>query len=275
LRRDEPTGDVALTWRGGPGWGTLAARQACKGRSRVGEARREEMTMPRGASKKPRAKATTRSKPARKVTKKQAVAKPSRRVAPKRSSTKVARQPSGVRGKPPETARVDFAHLNLRDALDLAILIEEEAQDRYERLSAMVGGRYAGDAGDVFRFMAKNEALHGAELRERREALFAGEPRSVGREMLDDVEAPDWSKAGVFISARQALEAALESEVKAHTFFSEAEPFILDREVKQLFQELAAEELKHQSLLRGRLQGLPPGPDLDPEMADEPGSDPG
>ncbi|HUK66334.1 MAG TPA: ferritin family protein [Anaeromyxobacteraceae bacterium] len=237
--------------------------------------------MARKATKKLKARPVPgRSKPARQTAKRVLSSKSQGRKVRKRGSVPRrtslgASAGSAGGGKPPDSARVDFASLSLRDALDLAILIEEEAQERYERLSAMVGGRYAGDAGDVFRFMAKNESLHGAELRERREALFAGEARSVGRDMLDDVEAPDWSKAGVFMSAHQALEAALESEVKAHAFFAQALPFLSEPDVKKLFQELAAEELKHQTLLRGKLRGLPPGPDLEPEMADEPGSDPG
>jgi len=237
--------------------------------------------MPTRASHKARPKAgSTRTKAARPAKQVVSARRPARKAPAKKVKARAARParpaPKALpKSPPPESARVDFSKLSLRDALDLAILIEEEAEERYEKLSAMVGGRYAGDAGDVFRSMAKNENLHGSELKARREALFAGEPRTVEREMLDDVEAPDWSKAGVFISARQALEAALESEQKAHAFFVQALPHLGEEEVKKLFQELAAEELKHQALLRGKLKGLPPGPDLEPEMADEPGSDPG
>jgi len=46
---------------------------------------------------------------------------------------------------------IDFAKLHLRDALDMAILIEEEARDRYQEFARTVGGRYAGDAAEVFR----------------------------------------------------------------------------------------------------------------------------
>lgn len=209
-----------------------------------------------------------------------------RQTAPRAAKAPAAAKGAGPRGRsperagparrgPPTSAAVDFSRLDLRDALDLAILIEEEAQERYERLSSMVGGRYAGDAGDVFRSMAKNEALHGAQLREQREELFAGVPRRIGADALYDVEAPDFGKAGVFMSARQALEAALESEVKAHEFFAQAVPHVTDAAVRRLFEELAAEELKHQAQLRVRMRGLPGGPDLDADLADPPGSDPG
>ena len=80
---------------------------------------------------------------------------------------------------PPEGARVDFAALSLKDALDLAILVEKEAEERYQKLSGMVGGRYAGDAGDVFREMARNEARHCAQLGERRQELFGNARRTI------------------------------------------------------------------------------------------------
>jgi rubrerythrin len=45
--------------------------------------------------------------------------------------------------------------------------------------------------------------------------------------------------------------------------------------VKALFEELRREEEDHIRLVRQRLEKLPPGPDLEDDEADEPGSDPG
>jgi rubrerythrin len=173
------------------------------------------------------------------------------------------------------TAAIDFGSLTLQDALDLAILIEEEARDRYEEFTKVVGGRYAGDAADMFRLMASYETRHRAELAERRRARFGDAPLAVSREQLYDVEAPDLGKPRVFMSARQALEVSLSSEEKAFEFFSSALPHVKDPEVRALFAELRDEERKHQELVRARLEKLPPGPDVEEEDADEPGSDPG
>ncbi len=170
---------------------------------------------------------------------------------------------------------IDFATLSLKDALDLAILMEDEARERYEEFSRIVGGRYAGDASDAFRAMAVYEARHGAELAARRRALFADEPRQLDRDMLDDFEAPDRGQPRVFMSARQAMEVALASEEKAYDFFTSALPHVQDPKVRELFQELGGEELQHQTFVRARLARLPPGPDVEEEEADEPGSDPG
>jgi erythrin-vacuolar iron transport family protein len=170
---------------------------------------------------------------------------------------------------------IDFAKLTLQDALDLAILIEEEATERYQEFSKIVGGRYEGDAADVFKRMAGYEAKHGQELADRRKRLFKGARRRVSRDMLFDVEAPDYGKPRVFMSARQATEVALESEEKAHDFFAEALKHVKDAKVKKLFLELKAEEKKHQTLLKRQLKKLPPGPDVEDWQADEPGSDAG
>jgi erythrin-vacuolar iron transport family protein len=173
------------------------------------------------------------------------------------------------------TQGIDLATLSLQDALDLAILIEDEARERYEEFSKIVGGRYAGDASDMFRMMAANEAKHGRQLAERRRALFASAPRRLSRDALDDVEAPDRGQPRVFMSARQAMEVALASEEKAFDFFAEALQHVADPDVRALFEELKGEELQHRALVQERLVRLPLGPDLEEDEADEPGSDPG
>ena len=171
--------------------------------------------------------------------------------------------------------QIDVRSLSLRDALDLAILMEEEAKERYEQFTRIVGGRYPGDASDMFQMMAANEAKHGAQLAEPRRALFADAPGRLTRDMLYEVEAPDLGKPRVFMSARQAMEVALDSEEKAYAFFDGALPNVADPDVKVLFEELRSEELRHQNLVRGYLERLPAGADVDEDEADEPGSDPG
>ena len=170
---------------------------------------------------------------------------------------------------------IDFAKLDLRDALDLAILIEEEAEERYREFSKIVGGRYEGDAADVFKMMAANEKKHGEQLVERRKKLFGRKKRRVSLDLLDDVEAPDRGKPRTFMSARQAMEVALESEEKAHDFYADALKHVKDRQVKKLFEELKDEEKQHRAMLKKRISRYPEGPDVEESEADEPGSDAG
>jgi rubrerythrin len=170
---------------------------------------------------------------------------------------------------------IDFSALSLQDALDLAILVEEEARLRYQEFTKIVGGRYPGDAADVFAAMAANEAKHGAQLGERRKKLFGDAPARVRIDQLDDAEAPHRGMPRVFMSPRQAVEVAIESEQKAEAFFEQAARAARDPDSRALFEELRAEEKEHQKLLRAKLRRLPTGPDVDEADADAPGSDGG
>lgn len=167
--------------------------------------------------------------------------------------------------------KIDFASLSLRDALDLAIFIEEEARERYAEFVDQMQIHHTPEAADFFRAMSGNEARHGAELSARRHNLFRDEPPLVKPSMLWEVEAPDYDQTRAFMSIRQAMEVALKSEVKAHEFFTEALAYITDPEVRALFEELREEELVHQDLVRRQIEKAPPDPGIDPNLfADEP-----
>src|SRR5574340_1248193 len=77
------------------------------------------------------------------------------------------------------TQGIDFATLTLQDALDLAILIEEEAQGRYQEFTRQMELHHTPEAASFFRHMADNESWHGTQLSQRRAALFADTPRRV------------------------------------------------------------------------------------------------
>ncbi len=169
------------------------------------------------------------------------------------------------------TRGIDFKSLSLKDALDLAILVEQEAQERYEEFAAQMDQHRTPEAARFFRYMAVNEAKHGGDLAARRARLFGSAPMAVTRTMLFDVEAPDYDAARAFMSPRQAMAAALASEVKAHAFFVAALPGILDGDVKALFEELRDEEVEHQNLVKAELAKLPPDSGLsDEDFVDEP-----
>lgn len=166
---------------------------------------------------------------------------------------------------------IDFARLNLKDALDLAILIEEEAEERYHEFAEQMDGTSTVDAARFFRFMANNEKKHGKELLARRQARFGDELVSIHRGMLWDVEAPVYERAADYMSVREALEVALEAETKAHDYFAAALPHLQDPEVRALFDELRQEEVEHQALVRERLAALPADEAAKPiEFVDEP-----
>jgi rubrerythrin len=155
------------------------------------------------------------------------------------------------------STKIEFANLSLKDALDLAILIEEEARERYLEFVDQLVLHHTPEAADFFRAMAGNEARHGAELNAHRSNLFGDEPRRVKRSMLWDVEAPDYDQTRAFMSARQAMEVAFRSEIKAQEFFEGALPNVKDPQVRTLFEELRDEEILHQGLVRRELEKLP------------------
>ena len=167
--------------------------------------------------------------------------------------------------------KLDFGKLDLRDALDLAILIEEEAGERYLEFALQLENQHTAEAAEFFRTMVANEAKHGEELSKRRQFLFGLAPRRVDRSLLWDVEAPEYEQARAFMSHRQALLVALESEKKARAFFSGALKSVQDPQVRRLFQELGEEEAVHERLVSAELGKLPPEPDVEQsDYADEP-----
>jgi rubrerythrin len=168
---------------------------------------------------------------------------------------------------------MDFTTLSARDALDLAILIEDEAEERYEELAHQLEIHRTPDAAAFFRSMMRNEAAHRAKLRERRTRLFGDAPRVVSRTMLWDVEAPDYDEARAFMTVRRAMETALRSEEKAHAFFVTALEHVRDPAVRALLAELRDDEVVHQHMIRREMARLSAAPDVDAEdFTDDPTS---
>ena len=170
-----------------------------------------------------------------------------------------------------KTKTLDLAGLDLRDALDLASLVEEEARDRYEELAAQMENQHTFEAAAFFHVMVKNETRHGEELAARRKELFGDVPRRVDRSLLWDVEAPGYDTVKAFMTLREALVVALDAEVKAYNFFREALELPVAEPVRKLFEELKEEEVLHQELVNKELAKLPPDSGMPPEdFADEP-----
>lgn len=155
------------------------------------------------------------------------------------------------------THRVDLAHADLRDALDLAILIEDEARERYLEFADQMKAHRNVEAERFFHFMADNEEKHRAVLEARRVELFGDAPERITRAMIFDVEAPEYDAVRVFMTVREALGAAMEAEKKAHAFFESAYGQAGESAVRTLFGELRDEELAHQRLVADQLAKLP------------------
>ena len=161
---------------------------------------------------------------------------------------------------------LDLSKLSLMDALDLAILIEEEARQRYEMFASLIGrsgSRY--DAGSFFASMAENEAKHGTDLLNRRMELFGKVPMNVKLDDLYDVEAPDTAAPRRGMSVIQAFEVGLAAEKKAYDFYDMALPGITYTDVRELFTEHRDEETEHVEMLREAMAKLPPSASVETE----------
>jgi rubrerythrin len=171
------------------------------------------------------------------------------------------------------SSRIDFTALSAQDALDLAILIEDEAEERYGELGHQLEIHRTPEAAAFFRRMAQNEATHRARLLERRTRLFGDAPRTMTRALLWDVEAPEYDEARAFMTVRHAMETALRCEEKAHAFFVEALRHIHEPQVRALLVELRDEEVDHQRMIHRELDRLAGQPRIDDEdFTDEPTS---
>jgi rubrerythrin len=166
------------------------------------------------------------------------------------------------------STRLDYSKLTLMDAIDLAALIEIEAQKRYTQFAERLGSRDAGDAGAVFEAMAVNESKHGEQLAERRLALFGDAPPVVKLDDIFDVEAPDFGAPSMNMSPLKAYQVALSSEKKAFAFYSQALRYVNQPDVKVLFEELRDEEAEHVRMLEEIIAKLPPSAALDLEDED-------
>jgi len=160
---------------------------------------------------------------------------------------------------------IDFDGLSLRDTLDLAIYVEEEAKERYEDFAQQMDAHHTPEVAEFFRFMAANELKHAEKLSAQRGSLFGSEARTVDTSILFDIEAPDFDAARAFMSVRAALDVALESEVKAYAFYDAALPDISDPEVKELFTELREEEERHMELVKATRAKIPKDDGFDPD----------
>jgi rubrerythrin len=158
---------------------------------------------------------------------------------------------------------LDLSKLSVMDALDLAILIEEEAHQRYKQFAEQLGNYH--DAGKFFASMAENEAKHGNELLARRMDMFGKVPMNVKLHDLFDVEAPDAGAPRRGMSTVQAFEVGLEAEQKAYDFYDGALAGITDPEVWTLFTELRDEETEHVEMLRKAMAKLPPSASVETE----------
>ena len=152
---------------------------------------------------------------------------------------------------------IDFATLDLRDAYDFAIMIEEDAQLRYRQLAGLLGDD-PGGAGDVCRLMVATENQHRRALVARRASLFRDAPPRLEISVLEDgIDRPEVEDDELPTTARDALQLAIAAEWRAHAFFAWAIQHVADPDTCAFFQQLMEEEVEHAHYLALRIAELP------------------
>ena len=108
--------------------------------------------------------------------------------------------------------------------------------------------------------MMRVEEMHRKQLAEQRASAASATSRcAVTREMIFDVEAPDYDEVRMNMTApRRARHGAALGGQGAPLLPQRAARRSTSAEVKKLFEELCAEEVEHQALVKAELDKLAP-----------------
>lgn len=150
----------------------------------------------------------------------------------------------------------DFSKLNPVDILDMAIWIEIEAEGHYNQLASWAEGHSPEEVVRFLHRMAGLEVLHRKQIKALRHKVFSDAPSNVNEMIAWEVEAPDYDKVCDTMSMRQALEIALEAEIRAHDYYQQAQDYFTDDETLELLEGLREAELDHQRMLRQEIDRL-------------------
>jgi len=150
--------------------------------------------------------------------------------------------------------KVDFSRMDGRDALDIAIVIEDEAQLAYEHLADWVAGDGNAEAAEFFKRMAVREKRHKDEITERRAELFGDVPARHDEAAPWEAELPDYESLGRGVTLEEAFTVAMGAETRAHDFYAEALEYIEEPTVAELFDWLRKAELEYQRLLTEEME---------------------
>ena len=191
--------------------------------------------------------------------------------------------------------QIQWTELDRRDALDLAILMEADATERYldfvNLFEEDANREECAGALEFFKKMAASESRHHDQLAALRYSLVQHAPRRVNPSLVFGLEAPQrvramlafGAEAGVdaeprvLVSTRQALKVALAAERRALDFFATAVRQSTDPQVRLIFEQLRDEEAEHCADVARLLSDLPPSasgddplPPLPPPWSDVP-----
>lgn len=160
----------------------------------------------------------------------------------------------------------EFSSLTPKEALHVAIFVEERNSDIYTQFAELFDGFNDPESAEIastFWDMAEEERRHGADLQKRYEDRYGHDPCAItDDEIRDTIEVPKFESGNIFAIARaqvstaprnNALEVALAAEKSAMKFYTRLVEYTDDPELRGLYEELASDESDHTRVLQRRL----------------------
>ncbi len=162
----------------------------------------------------------------------------------------------------------EFASLSAREALNLAISIEERNADLYRQFGELFDGFQDPESCEIastFWDMAEEEERHGKTLQARFVERYNDDPKPMAEEEIrEKIEVPKIANGQIFAIARaqvsrvprnRAFEIALVAERSAMKFYNRLIETTEDQDLRSLYQELADDEDNHIRSLQKRIVG--------------------
>lgn len=164
----------------------------------------------------------------------------------------------------------DLSKIGYVELLDLAILAEEEAAERYGEFADQMEQHHNVQAARLFREIRTRELEHLQRLREERKNR-SDQPSTIEPlHFFDSVEAPPYEATHYKMTPRHIFQVALEAERRAASFYKQLTQILKNPGAKNLARGCWEEELKHVEQVEEGMQHLPPGPNDWKEDHDEP-----
>jgi rubrerythrin len=147
-----------------------------------------------------------------------------------------------------------LSHHTLMDAISRAIYAEIGAMNFYSRIAGRIGNR---EGSEKFRQLSADEMGH-------RDTLKGWYSRLFGEEFVESEAGIKGSEIGdIPINERsgavEALDTAIEAELKANEFYLSEAGKAEDPELKRMFEKLAQQEMGHYDLLTAEKNALTGG----------------
>lgn len=147
---------------------------------------------------------------------------------------------------------IDFSKLDAQDVLDIAILVEQEAQDNYEQLTSWMEADGNHEVAGFFAKMATLEQRHRDQLVAQRHELFGDTPPRHSSRAVFEVEQPSYDDMTGKVTLEQAFELGMDAERRAGEYYGEALEYASDPQVVSLFESLKRSEQDHLRMLQAQ-----------------------